>query len=84
VPRDGATTLSDLITPTLTLVCKPCDRNGVYNVKNLVAKHGDARSTDLRAFLTANCPKRGNYKRTDQCQAVYDPPPETRRERPMW
>jgi len=29
MPRSGAVTLSDLIDPTLTLVCKPCARKGV-------------------------------------------------------
>jgi hypothetical protein len=40
-----ALSLSDLIAPTLTLDCEQ-------------AKHGDARLTDLRAFLTADCPNR--------------------------
>jgi hypothetical protein len=28
MPRAGATTLSDLIAPTLTLACEPCGRRG--------------------------------------------------------
>jgi hypothetical protein len=77
MPRSGAISLSDLIAPTLTLVCKPCGRKGVYSVARLQAKHGDARLTDLRGFLTAGCPNRGWRS---QCAAVFDPPPETRRE----
>ena len=50
--------LSDLIAPRLTLVCARCERRGVYSVARLMAKHGDARLTDLRSFLTADCPKR--------------------------
>jgi hypothetical protein len=48
MPRTGATILSDLIGPALTLVCAQCDRRGVYSVARLMAKHGDARLTDLR------------------------------------
>ena len=84
MPRSGAVTLSDLIAPTLTLVCGPCGRNGRYGVAGLMAKHGDARLTDLRQFLTATCPRRGNFMGTDQCKAIFDPPPETKRERPTW
>jgi hypothetical protein len=32
VPRSGAITLSDVISPSLTLICKPCARKGVYSV----------------------------------------------------
>jgi hypothetical protein len=52
MPRSGAVTLSDVIDPTLTLVCKPCGRRGVYSVARLQAKHGDAKLPDLRAFLS--------------------------------
>jgi hypothetical protein len=58
MPRSGAVTLADLIAPTLTLVCALCDQRGVYSVARLRAKHGDARLTDLRGFLTADCPQR--------------------------
>jgi hypothetical protein len=83
VPRSGAITLTDLIGPTLT-VCEPCDRRGDYSVPRLQAKHGDARLTDLRTFLTADCPNRAKRSIHAQCAAKYDPPPETRRERPTW
>jgi hypothetical protein len=84
MPRQGAVTLSDLIVPTLTLVCTACYRRGVYSVARLIAKHGDARLTDLRTFLTANCPKRATFMPTDQCRAIFDPPPETKGEKPTW
>jgi len=84
MPRQGAITLSDLIAPTLTLVCARCERRGVYSVARLMAKHGDARLTDLRSFLTADCPKRAKFSLHAQCEAKFDPPPETRRERPTW
>ncbi len=87
MPRQGAITLSDLIAPTLTLVCIRCERRGVYSIARLMAKHGDARLTDLRSFLTADCPKpqkRDKRSIHAQCEALFDPPPETRRERPTW
>ena len=73
MPRQGAVTLSDLIT-TLTLVCARCERRGVYSVARLMAKHGDARLTDLRSFLTADCPKRAKRSIDAQCEAKFDPP----------
>jgi hypothetical protein len=84
MPRQGAITLSDLVTPTLMLVCTRCERKGVYSVARLMAKHGDARLTDLRSFLTAGCPKRAKFSIHAQCEAQFDPPPETRCERPTW
>ena len=82
--RSGAVTLSDLIRLTLTLACARCQRKSRYSVYRLMAKHGDARLTDLRGFLTADCPQRTRKSIDAQCQAVFDPPPETRRERPTW
>jgi hypothetical protein len=84
MPRQGAVTLSDLIAPILTLVCETCGRTGIYSVARLQAKHGDARLTDLRAFLTTDCPNRAKRSIHAQCKAVFDPPPETKRERPTW
>jgi hypothetical protein len=84
MPRSGAVTLSDLIAPTLTLVCKPCGRKGVHSLARLHIKHGDTRLTDLRSFLTADCPQRARKSIDAQCQAAFDPPPETSRERPRW
>ena len=82
MPRQGGVTLSDLIALRLTLVCTRCERRGVYSVARLMAKNGDARLTDLRSFLTADCPKRAKRSIQAQCEAIFDPPPETRRERP--
>ena len=70
MPRQGAVTLSDLIAPRLTLVCARCERRGVYSVARLMAKHGDARLTDLRSFLTADCPKRAKRSVHAQCEAL--------------
>jgi hypothetical protein len=73
MPRQGAVSLSDLISPTLTLVCGKCGRKGVYSVARLQAKH-----TDLRGFLTADYPERARKSIDAQCQAAFDPVPETR------
>jgi hypothetical protein len=63
-------------------VCASSDRRGHCGVARPRAKHGDARPTDLRQFLTAACSKRENFMGTDQREAVFDTPAETRRERP--
>jgi hypothetical protein len=82
--RSGAVTLSDVISPTLTLSCKACARRGVYSVARLQAKHGDANLPDLRRFLSNDCPKHQSTDVTNRCQALFDPQPELRRERPTW
>jgi hypothetical protein len=75
MPRSGATTLSDLTSATLILVCnaEACKRRGVYNVERLKAKHGDARLTDLRSFLTAGCPKHVTFENMSRCEASFEP-----------
>jgi hypothetical protein len=75
---------ADLIDPTLALVCTRCQRHGRCSVARHMAKHGDARLTDLRTFLTADCPQRARKSIAAQCQAMFDPLPETRREKPTW
>jgi hypothetical protein len=72
MPYRDAMTLSDLATPTLTIACTPCGRRGVYSVARLIAKHGDARHTDLRVFLSADRPKRASTRIQDQCRAIYE------------
>jgi hypothetical protein len=72
MPYRDAMTLSDLATTTLTIACAPCVRRGVYSVAKLRAKHGDARLTDLRVFLSADCPKRASARIQDQCRAIYE------------
>jgi hypothetical protein len=57
---------------------------GRYSVARLQAKHGDAKLPDLRRFLTIDCPKHKAVEGVDRRQALFDPPPETRRERPTW
>jgi hypothetical protein len=71
--RSGAMTLSDVRSATLTLVCEPCKRRGVYSAARLWAKHGDAALPDLQTYLSADCPKRANFSVYDRCQAMFEP-----------
>jgi hypothetical protein len=71
MPRDGALTLSDLRSPTLSIVCEPCNRHGRYSVARLVEEHGDAKLTELLVIL-ANCPKARSANVYDRCLAVYE------------
>ena len=70
MPRDGALTLSDVLSPTLSIVCEPCNRRGRYNVARLVEEHGDAKLTDLLQTL-ASCPKTRSPSIHDRCKVVY-------------
>jgi hypothetical protein len=71
MPRDGALILSDVRSPTLAIVCAPCDSRGVYNVARLIEQHGDAKLTDLLLTL-ADCPKARSLSIHDRCKAVYE------------
>jgi hypothetical protein len=71
MPRDGALTLSDIRSPTLSIVCAPCARRGRYAVARLLKEHGDAKLTELLVTL-ADCPKGRSASVYDRCKAVYD------------
>jgi hypothetical protein len=71
LPRDGALTLIDVRSSTLSIVCEPCGRRGRYSVAKLIEEHGDAKLTDLLRAL-ANCPKAQSASVYDRCKAVYD------------
>jgi hypothetical protein len=71
MPRDGALTLSDLRSPTLSIVCEPCARRGRYAVARLVEEHGDAKLTELIVTL-ADCQKGRSDSIHDRCKAVYE------------
>ena len=71
MPRDGALTLSDVLSPTLSIVCEPCNRHGRYSVARLVEEHGDAKLTELIVTLV-NCPKARSASVYDRCWAVYE------------
>ena len=71
MPRDGALTLSDVLSQTLSIVCEPCNRHGRYSVARLVEEYGDAKLTDLLQTL-ADCPKARSASIRDQCKVVYE------------
>jgi hypothetical protein len=71
MPRDGALTLSDVLSPTLSIVCEPCNRHGRYSVARLVEEHGDANLTELIVTLT-NCPKARSASIHERCKAVFE------------
>jgi hypothetical protein len=73
MPR-GYLTLSDVRSPTLSLVCQPCGRRRRYNVERLIAKRGpDVRLPELKAIL-ADCPKARAraFSIYDRRRAVYE------------
>jgi hypothetical protein len=64
MPRDGATLLSDVRRPGLTVVCEPCGRRERCDVERLIRQYGwDAKLTDLLATLASFF---------DRCKAVYE------------
>jgi hypothetical protein len=72
MPRDGSLTFSDLVgkLDVLTVTCPKCDRRGRYRVASLLAQLGpDARLTDWRAKLIADCPKVLAASHWDACRA---------------
>ena len=71
MPRDGSVTLSDVDAPFLNVVCAPCGRRGRYAVAGLMAKHGDAKLTDLLLDL-AQCEKARSLSIHDRCKAIYE------------
>jgi hypothetical protein len=71
MPQDGALTLSDLRSTTLSIVCESCGRRGRYAVARLIDEHGDAKFTDLLLTL-ADCQKGRSDSIHDRCKAVYE------------
>ena len=71
MPDHGSLTLSDVKTPTLTIVRSPCSRLERYDVERLIAQHGNAKLTDLLQTL-ADCQKARSASIHDRCKAVYE------------
>jgi hypothetical protein len=63
--------VSDVRSPTLTIICELCGRRWRYNVERLMAKHGDAKLTLLLQTL-ADCPRARVASIYDRCRAVYE------------
>ena len=71
MPRDGSIVLSDLRSPTLTIVCAACGRRERYSVAKLIEQYGNAKLTDLLVTL-ADCQKTHSASVQDRCKAVYE------------
>jgi len=72
--RTGAVTLTDVLEPVLTIVCEPCARRGLYSVRSLLNKHGNAKLLDILTCLSRECPKQGNPHSATQCKARFEFP----------
>ena len=71
MPRGGSLVLSDVRSPTLSIVCEPCGLHRAYKVERLMERHGDAKLTDLLQTL-ANCQKARLASIRDRCKAVFE------------
>lgn len=63
--------LSDPPHDALHVVCA-CGRSCRYSLTRLLAKHGDARLTDLLTMFSADCPKRAAASILDQSKARFE------------
>lgn len=75
MPRDGAVTLSDLQArglDRLRLACAKCGRSGSYRIDAALERWGDAKLTDLRSEITADCPGGKGPNAYDRCEAKYE------------
>jgi hypothetical protein len=68
---EGSLTLTDVGSPTLSIVCEACCRRGTYTVKKLIDEHGDKTLTHLLPTL-ADCPKSRATSTDDGCTMVYE------------
>jgi RNase P subunit RPR2 len=74
MPRDGSRILSDLQSPTVSIVCEPCGRRERYAVAKLIDERGaEAKLTDL-VWDLVDCPKSRSTNIHDRCKAVYGKP----------
>ena len=74
MPRDGSRILSDLQSPTVSIVCDPCGRRERYAVAKLIDEHGaEAKLTDLLWELV-DCSKSSSTNIHDRRKAVYGKP----------
>ena len=74
MPKNGASTLSDLKVDTLTVGCTKCDRRSVVRrVADLAAEYGpDLRLPDLPCAVFKDCPKVGVANFYDRCGATFE------------
>jgi hypothetical protein len=70
--NEGSITPADLVVKLeyLAVVCEKCGRRGRYSVTRLVEQLGpNAKLTDWRVSITADCPRRIVANYNDQCGA---------------
>ena len=72
-PAGQGRTLSSWEGDLLTIACDKCGRRDAYQVKDLLTAEGDVRLTDLRATLTAECPRTIKGDMSDWCGARFEP-----------
>jgi hypothetical protein len=72
MPRDGATTFSDLIGKLnqLTVACDKCGRIGHYRLRGLILERGrEGEVIDLLDGLAADCSRKIAHNMNDPCGA---------------
>jgi hypothetical protein len=72
MPRGGAIIFRDIAgkLPMLRIECAKCGRAGRYRMDRLIAEYGiDGTLLDFRGKMTADCPRRINFKIDDVCAA---------------
>jgi len=68
----GAIPLRDYPSDRVKVLCRPCGREGAYSLAGLMRRHGgDMGLPEVLARITADCPKREDWRQTGPCQAHY-------------
>jgi hypothetical protein len=72
MPRGGAITFRDIAgkLSMLRIECAKCGRSGRYRMDRLIAEYGiDATLPDFQSKMTADCPRRIDFRFNDVCAA---------------
>jgi hypothetical protein len=69
--QDGSLTLTDVRSPTLSIVCEACARRSRYTLARLIDEYGDEKLTQLLRTL-ASCRKSHSLSTHDGCKMVYE------------
>ena len=65
--QDGSLTLTDVRSPTLSIVCEACTRRRRYTLARLIDEYGDEKLTQLLRTL-ASCRKSHSLSTHDGCK----------------
>jgi len=74
MPHDGAIIFSDLTggLDPLRVPCDKCGRDDCYGLSRLIDKRGrGSKMIDWLDELTADCPKKLDYRMNDRCGARF-------------